>query len=211
MAFCKFCGKEIPEGSVCDCPGAQAENTPAENSPAEGAPAAKPSNTANIIIIAGLVIVLLVILGIVSAIAGGGYKKPVKNFEKALNKCDGELIAEAMLTDDMIDELDDDIDELDDMLEMLVEFAEDEYGKNVKFSIDINDKEKLDKDELEDIADEYEDQFDEKVKISKGYELDVTIKVKGKDGKDEEDSSLYVIKIKGEGWKLAADSIESLF
>lgn len=216
MVFCKFCGKEIPEGSVCDCADSQAANSTSSAEPVSSEPTATTgnsgSNKVNIVIIAALIVVLLIILGIVSSIAGGSYKKPVKNFAKALNKCDGELLAETMLTDDMMDDADkDDLDDLDDLLESLTEYAEDEYGKNIKFTIDINDKSKLDKDDIEDIEDEYSDSYDDDVKISKGYEIDATLTIKGKDDKDEEDITLTVVKIKGDGWKISPDALGELY
>lgn len=235
MAFCKFCGKEIPDGSVCDCPEAQAAaaaSTSSDASSVETSSAAetsspepsspypteeasvKPSGskTGAAVLIAGLVIVLLIIIGIISAIAGGGYKKPVKNFAKALNKGDGKLLAETMLTDEILDEVDDDdFDDLSDTLESIIDFAEDEYGKNIKFSISIEDKEKLSKSEIKDIEEEYEDNFDAKVEITKGYELDTELTIKGKDGKDEDDLTITVVKIKGEGWKLSPDSMFGIY
>ncbi len=209
MAFCKFCGNEIPEGSQCSCAESQAAAT-AQESAAPAAPEAaaeKNSNKAAIVLVAGLIIILVIIVSLVSSIAGGGYKKPVSDFEKALNKTDGELLAECMYGDDMIDELDkDDFDKLSKSLEWLVELCEEEYGKNVKFTIKIDDKEKISKSELKDLEEIYLDSYDLDVEISKGYELEGTLKVKGKDDKDEEDIELTVVKIKGEGWKISPES-----
>ena len=209
MAFCKFCGNEIPEGSQCSCAESQAAAT-AQESAAPSAPEAaaeKNSNKAAIVLVAGLIVILVIIVALVSSIAGGGYKKPVSDFEKALNKTDGELLAECMYGDDMIDELDkDDFDKLSKSLEWLVELCEEEYGKNVKFTIKIDDKEKISKSELKDLEEIYLDSYDLDVEISKGYELEGTLKVKGKDDKDEEDIELTVVKIKGEGWKISPES-----
>lgn len=215
MAFCKFCGKEIPEGNKCDC----AESQSAAVAPAPGAGSAvseanaqQPSNKAAIVLAAALVIILVIIIALVSSIAGGGYKEPVNQFEKALNKSDGERLAECMFTDDVLEELDDDdYDDLSKTLEWMIELAEEEYGKNVKFSIKIEDKEKIDKKDLEDYEESYNEQYDSDMKFSKGYELEGTIKVKGKDGKDEEDIELTVFKIKGEGWKLSSNMTNLLF
>lgn len=207
MAFCKFCGSEIPEGASCNCAESQAQ---------AAAPAAEASASSNktglIVVGAALVIALILIISIISSIAGGGYKKPINEFEKALNKCDGERLAECMMTKDMLKEAEDeDFDELDEMLEMLVEFAEEEYGDDVKFTIKVDDKEKLDKDDLEDIEESYEDMYDEKIKVKKGYEVTAEMTVKGDDGKDSEDIELTVIKVKGEGWLLTQDLMSGLF
>lgn len=206
MAFCKFCGNEIPEGSQCSCAESQAAAA-AQESAAPAATAENNSNKAAIVLVAGLIIILIIIVSLVSSIAGGGYKKPVSDFEKALNKTDGKLLAECMYGDDKLDELDkDDFDTLSKSLEWLVELCEEEYGKNVKFTIKIEDKEKISKSELKDLEEIYLDSYDLDVKISKGYELEGTLKVKGKDDKDEEDIELTVVKIKGEGWKISPES-----
>lgn len=207
MAFCKFCGSEIPEGASCNCAESQAQ---------AAAPAAEASASSNktglIVVGAALVIALILIISIISSIAGGGYKKPINEFEKALNKCDGERLAECMMTKDMLKEAEDeDFDELDEMLEMLVEFAEEEYGDDVKFTIKVDDKEKLDKDDLKDIEESYEDMYDEKIDVKKGYEVTAEMTVKGDDGKDSEDIELTVIKVKGEGWLLTQDLMSGLF
>lgn len=214
MAFCKFCGKEIPEGAQCDCAESQAAapdnvtgNVSSEAVPAAEAAPGKPSNKAAIVIVAALVVILIIIFTIVSSIAGGGYKKPVNEFEKALNKTDGERLAECMLPDEILEELDDDdFDDLSDAIEWLVDLCEDEYGKNVKFSISIDDKEKLRKSELKEIEEDYNDEFDSDIEITKGYEIEGVLKIKGKDDKEEEDITLTVVKIKGDGWKLSYDS-----
>lgn len=206
MAFCKFCGREIPDGSSCDCPDSQMAASP-------DTPAAKDSKTKNVVMAAVVVVVVVLVILLIKLLFGGGYKAPVKDFEKALNKCDGELLAEAMLTDDMMDEFGkDELEELDDMLEMLVEFAEDEYGDNVKFSIDIDDKEKLTDKEIKSVEEDYESELDDyKVEITKGYKLEIELTVKGKDKKDSDDAEITVVKIKGEGWKLSPDALYSIY
>ena len=54
-------------------------------------------------------------------------------------------------------------DDLKDVLEEL----EDKYGKNIKLKYKVNDKEKIDKDDLEDLEDNIENYLDETVKISR--------------------------------------------
>lgn len=204
MAFCKFCGNEIPEGAQCSCDEAQANAAPAA---APEATEEKPSNNAAIVLAVGLVIILVIVISLVSAIANGGYKKPVNDFEKALNKADGKLLAECMYGDDMLDELDkDDYEDLSTTIEWLVEMCEEEVGDDVKFTIKIEDKEKLKKSELKDIEETYSESYDMDVKVKKGYVLEGTFKIKGDDDKEEEDIELTVVKLKGDGWKISPDS-----
>lgn len=204
MAFCKFCGNEIPEGSQCSCAESQAAPAPA---PAAETAAEKPSNKSALVLVAALVIILVIIISLVSSIAGGGYKKPVNDFEKALNKADGELLAECMYGDDMLDELDkDDYEDLSTTIEWLVELCEEEVGDDVKFTIKIEDKEKISKSELKDIEETYSESYDMDVEVKKGYVLEGTFKIKGDDDKEEEDIKLTVVKLKGDGWKISPDS-----
>lgn len=208
MAFCKFCGKEIPDGAQCDCEEAKT----AASNPSSSVTSAsseevgnKSSNNASLVMIAGLIIVLIIIVSLISSIAGGGYKKPVNLFEKAFNKADAESFAECMYTDEFLDKLDDShIDELSKTLDWAHEMCEEEFGKKVKISIDIEDKEKLSKSEIKELEKDYKS-IDKKVKITKAYELDCTMKIKGKKDKDEQEVTLTVVKIKGEGWKLNPD------
>lgn len=207
MAFCKFCGKEIPEGSACDCAGAQAAPAAAEelNQPASN------NQTKGLIVIAGAAVLLIVILVMLISSLSGGYKKPVKDFVKAINKGDGEKFMETMLTDDMIDELGDDgLELMDNLIGYITEAAKDQYGDNAKFSIKIKDKEKIDKDDLKDLESVYSSTYDADIEISKGYELEVEVSVKGKEGKNSNETELDVIKIKGEGWKLSPDSMNAI-
>lgn len=222
MAFCKFCGKEIPEGAQCDCAESQAAANQAEKAPestpvpaADTAPetvAEKPSGKAAIVLIAALVIVLVIIISLISSIAGGGYKKPVNNFVKALNKSDGKLMVECLCTDDILDDYDkDDFEDMDKILDWLVEMCEEKVGKNVKFSIDIEDKEKLKKSELKELEEDYEDEYDAEIDVTKAYELDCVLKIKGKKDKVEEDITVTVMKVKGEGWLLSTSAMDSFF
>ena len=83
---------------------------------------------------------------------------------------------------------------------------EDEYGDDIKVSYKIKDKEKIDKDDLEDLEDDIKDTYDEKVKVSKGYELKIEMKIKGDDDKEKDTTKIKVYKIDGD-WCL----MDSLF
>ena len=209
MAFCKYCGKQIADGEACDCQQAMEQ--------AQGGEKTKSSTDmgAKIVIGAAAVVVILIIVLLASLLGGGGYKKPVENIAKAFNKADGKALINAMFTDDLMEEFEDMLgddkddlyDQFDELLEEVMDEAEDEFGKNVKFSIKVTDKDKLDKDELEEIEDYYKDYLDTKVKISAGYELECEMSIKGKDDEEENDMDITVVKIKGEGWKVAMNGM----
>ena len=99
---------------------------------------------------------------------------------------------------------------MDNLLGYITESAKEQYGDNAKFSIKIKDKEKIDKDDLKELETLYSSAYDSDIEISKGYELEVELTVKGKEGKNSDETELDVIKIKGEGWKLSPDSMDAI-
>lgn len=203
--FCMQCGKEIEDdANVCVYCGS-AQNTTG----AAGDGAAKKKSF--IPLIAAVVVVLLVVIVIFNLLFSGGYKQPVDNMIKAIETGKGKYLYKTM-HDFLIEYRYDDekkseiIDDLDDSLEYVVEMLEDEYGDDIKVSYKIKDKEKIDKDDLEDLEDSIKDTYDEKVKVSKGYELKIEMKIKGDDDKEKDTTKIKVYKIDG-NWCL----MDSLF
>ena len=141
---------------------------------------------------------------------GGGYKKPVDNMVKAMETGKGKYLYKAMpeflIEYQYEDEKKSDIyDDLDESMELITGMLEEEYGDDIKISYKIKDKDKIDKDDLEDLEDSIKDKYDEKVRVSKGYELKVKMKIKGDDDKEEDTTTIKVYKIDGD-WCLM-DSI----
>ena len=203
--FCMQCGKEIEDdANVCVYCGS-AQNTTG----AAGDGATKKKSF--IPLIAAVVVVLLVVIVIFNLLVSGGYKQPVDNMIKAIETGKGQYLYKTM-PDFLIEYRYDDekkseiIDDLDDSLEYVVEMLEDEYGDDIKVSYKIKDKEKIDKDDLEDLEDDIKDTYDEKVKVSKGYELKIEMKIKGDDDKEKDTTKIKVYKIDG-NWCL----MDSLF
>ncbi|MCD7811341.1 MAG: hypothetical protein LUG91_05775 [Ruminococcus sp.] len=223
MAFCKFCGKQISEGTVCDeCKANQPEAQPAPEvnyqSPVDQAPVADQApadggaggNDKKKLIVAGgiAVVAIIIIIAIISSIAGGGYKDPINDFIKGINKADSQKVMEACFPKDWLEEMADDedldlkelYDELDEEYEDVLDDWEDYYGKNVKLSFDFEDKKELSSKKLSNYEDDYDDYYDMDVEITKGYKVSGTLTIEGKDDDDEEDIEIIVVKIKGEGW-----------
>ena len=203
--FCMQCGKEIEDdANVCVYCGS-AQNTTG----AAGDGVTKKKSF--IPLIAAVVVVLLVVIVIFNLLFSGGYKQPVDNMIKAIETGKGKYLYKTM-PDFLIEYRYDDekkseiIDDLDDSLEYVVEMLEDEYGDDIKVSYKIKDKEKIDKDDLEDLEDDIKDTYDEKVKVSKGYELKIEMKIKGDDDKEKDTTKIKVYKIDG-NWCL----MDSLF
>ena len=84
----------------------------------------------------------------------------------------------------------------------MIEVFEDDYGRKIKFKIDFEDKDEMKNRDIK----TFEELYD--VEISKAYEVEFTLTVKGKKDKDDLDYIAYVGKVKGEGWKLLATPYE---
>lgn len=202
--FCKQCGNQMADNEVvCASCGASQEPIPQNiiNSVAAEEGKSKSGNGKFIAVIVAIVVIILIALKLIFGTAA--YEKPLKNFFEGIEDKDGDKIEEAFpeFYGDKMTKLYD----FDDVADELYDRLEDEFGKNIKISYKIKDKEKIDKDDLEDIEEEIKDDYDEKVKVSKGYELELKLKVKGKKDKDEHTSELEVYKIDGD-WYIMSTS-----
>lgn len=202
-----------------------AQEAPAPETPAysgsmshtsEAVAEAAPDNSAlkkGVALLGAAAVILILLIALLSSLFGSGYKTPLKKAVKGINKADSQLIMEAILTDDQIDELKDEakeededfgdmIDQFDDIIEDMSEVLEDEYfGKHMKVSYKITDKEKASKKELRTLKKHYKDADQE---VKKAYKLKVELTVKGKD--EEETSKFNVFSVKlDDGWVLYMD------
>ena len=261
MKFCGSCGKQIPDdANACPYCGAFQEFG------AMSAPEKKPFPAKKLAIaLAALVVVLAVVFAAVKLIGGAGWKKPLDRLCDIANdqKVSESVIKDAARcvagsvgkkdVDAFIDEaagvkFDSDrtiLEMLQNEVDSALDYAEDEYGKNLKFSYEIEDKEKLDEDDLEeyqdvykrigslgvdtvkyadDYVDEVEDYTDGELKkkdadslldhvkafsrelkdakVTAGYEVDLALKIEGKDDDDELEYTIAVIKLDGK-WVIA--------
>ncbi len=188
MKYCKYCGAEIPDNGVCTCAESQNEAV------------SKTSSEKNKFVVVILLPAIVIIIVLFNAIFEGGYKKPVDQFFKGFNKCDSSMIAKS-LPEKSADEFKEKMSDED--LETLISLLEVGYGKNIKISYDIENKDSLSKKEIKDL------ESSTGLDIKKGYNLTIDIEFEGNKEDKETTSSLTVVKIKGEGWKLVGD-VESL-
>ncbi|MFA5658886.1 MAG: hypothetical protein WC900_06340, partial [Oscillospiraceae bacterium] len=121
--------------------------------------------------------------------------KPIDNMIKGIENQDADIFLSAY-PEFLADQMDSYID--DDTMEDMYDSFEDEYGKNIKISYKVTDKDKLDKDDLTDYEEEIDDYYDEKVDIAEGYEVEVELTIEGDDDNDNDDTDFVVLKIDGD-------------
>lgn len=205
--FCPNCNTQCEDtASVCGACGTQMEGS---------VTLTKKFNNKMINMIAAVIaVVAVVVILLVLLLGGGGYKGVVKKYMKAYQKIDAKYIMDVCseYLVEQAEEYDIDLeDSYKDMLDGLDDAAKDEYGKDYKITYKIKEAETFKGDDLEDEltdinvsdADDYID--DHKVSALVIAELEVFIE--GKDGDDESDMTLYIVKENGK-WKLLGEEYE---
>lgn len=212
--FCENCGTEMQDTDV-KCPNCGAEvktetvvekvveEVKTNTEPAKETTTTKASkssmDTKTYAILGGIAaaVVLLLII-IVALFSGGGYKKPIDNMIKGMQNCNAKTYLKAypeVMREDYEDYV------TNKSLRSMLESFEDDYGKNIKISYKILDKEKIEKKDLtkvqEDLEDEYPDAKKNKIKVTAGYKLTVKMTIKGKDDKDTDTTTIKVYKVGG--------------
>ena len=201
MAFCEFCGKEIPDGQTCDCAEAQANSSASTSysadtstpvSPAKAkAKMSKPGsvNPKLIAIIAAAVVIVIAIVVLCITLLGGSYKTPINKFVKYINKGESnpvkyiELFNDPMTTSyqkDMMSLLkknDDFKDDLNDRIDEVKEWFDD--NKGLKLSVEITSANKMKNSDIHDMEDDIEELYD--------YYEDMIDELKDMDSTDIED------------------------
>lgn len=223
MAFCKFCGREYPDGGSCGCSasaGAEKNRQRAVNYVVQSS---SPNKKHLILAGAAVLAVVAVIILFLICCSAGGAKGTVKKYVKAnSDKNGGKTHYSLILPDAVIKELrkakkyDDIVDEYNASVEDMISDLEDKASLP-KYD-EISRKNKLSKSDLKHAA-KYFRQMCEKygadsdgIKVTKGYEIKVRTKYKDEKGNKKSNSDVIcVVKVSGEGWKvvpLSADALE---
>lgn len=180
--------------------------------------ASKGFNKKTLIILgcAGILVVLLIILAVVST--AGSYKKPLDNIVEVFEDGEGDALKKLMppsyieILDSTCEILGEDVDDyFDEAAEEIHDELISEYGKKAKVKYDILYKEELSKADLADAAEDLSvgNGKYSNIKISKGYEVTANFTVSGKLNSNTSKITLQVIKIDGE-WVLSMDSLGDL-
>ena len=150
-------------------------NQPTFQNVASNQPVKGSSKKAVIGLVAALVVVIALGALLILSFGVGGYKKPLDQICKAVNKQETDInkLAAMLLPDfagdaykDVMavlkdnDDIEDAFDDAEDSVKDLYDLMEDELGKDVKVSYEIKEKEKMDKDDLEDIEETIRDMYD---------------------------------------------------
>lgn len=218
--FCKQCGAENADNAVF-CKGCGAALTNADEQTA--APGQEPVQTdekprrrgQTLILIGAAAVVLVILLCIL--FGGKGYKTPVNKMLSGLNNADAKKVVSVLHKDilqEMMDQFDMDkddfeeyLDDLNDNLQDMLDDLEDEYGDKIKISAKILDAEDLSKKDLKQLKEDYDVDYDLKVKDAKDLRIKLTIK--GSEDSESEKVNLRVVKIGG-SWYMDVSSMNSM-
>lgn len=151
-------------------------------------------------------VVALILIIVLCSMLTGGYAKPVENMFEAIQKKDGELMMESYSeyeVDYKAEAYDMSKKEVSKYYKEIAkgsyDLVKEEYGRDFKIKVSIEDKEKIEKDDLKDIEEILQIKFDKKkLEVTKGYVLDCDIEIKGDDDEDTESGEFLVLKIDGE-------------
>ena len=260
MKFCGNCGNSVPDDArACPYCGSMLESAPAPAKAGVGGFIEKYKKL--LIGVAGAILALVLIIVLINAL-GGGWKAPIKDVINEMNSDEVDMENEIVNMYGGLGKKElkkiykivsssknfkDYEDESEDSFKDEAEDLEDEYGKNWKYSYEIDDKDDLDKDDLKDIKDEFKatgkDLIDfadrildldnddlkdladdmglkkdelkdlaEAIKdlgktikstdVKKGYEVELEVKIEGKDDDDSFDADIAVVKADG-SWVIA--------
>ena len=151
-------------------------------------------------------IAAIIILVLVFSLFGGAWKKPIENYYKGIEKKDGEIFMSAYHELQLKSEkkkydwsASEQEKEYKSSAKGIYSYLKEEYGNGIKLSVKYEDKEKIDKDDLKDYEEFLQLKWDKKsLEVTKGYEVEGIVKVKGDDDKDELDFDYVVLKIDGD-------------
>ncbi|MBR3760016.1 MAG: zinc ribbon domain-containing protein [Ruminococcus sp.] len=230
MAFCKTCGAQIPDGmnQCANCTSSEANNsepvtgsfTPIGGLDSPEMTADKKGSKKTLIIAAAAVIVLVAAGIFLFNLLFAGYKKPIKNVVKGINKIDVDKIAHAVIPKDQFDDFEEMIeDDYNEDYKDYIKDSEDEIKDVIKdnkidhkVKVDFKNKKKVSnktKKAIEEAATEFfEDMGLDEVEVKKAYRVKVELEGKIKYKKEKMSASttlhIYVVKYKGSsGWYIA--------
>lgn len=128
----------------------------------------------------------------------GSYEEPVKNFVEGLNEANSEKFLKAFpsfIADYVKDIF------TDDYLKMYFGDAKETYGDNTTMTYNIKDKTELSEEDLRAAEQNVKTSFDKDITVTKGYKLNVELRLKGDNKEDTEKEIINVFEVDG-NWYL---------
>lgn len=225
MGFCSNCGTEMKDGAVfCSQCGTKVAEDILQKELSHVPDTTKPipnidtyytegdnKKSHNKMIgmaVVGVVVLLglFLLVKLFGLVTTPGYERPVKYMVAGMEDGKFRTMMKAFpdyITDDIEHMMDSFYDgDPDDFMDEMLGSLETMYGKKVKISYDIKDKEKLSKAEIKELEEDIDDMYDEDVNIKSAYQLKIKMKIKGSKESDENTDSLTVIRI-GSKWYLS--------
>ncbi len=208
--FCRSCGAQNKDDATfCQSCGAPLSSAGGESAGTAGAvhPAKKP----NIVLIGAAAIIVAVAVLLFVLLGGRSQKDVVKKLVNGVTKGDAKSIV-ALIPNEVLeeacDEMDMDkedlIDELDDTLDDMLEWLDDEYDK-WKITYKVKDTDDYSKKERNSIIDDYDDEYD--IKVKDATRIKVKFTMQADDDEDSTTISIPVIKV-GKSWYLDFVNLE---
>lgn len=159
------------------------------------------------IILAAIVIVAAVLIIKLCFGNNNSYEAAVKKFVKGIEKHDLSMMVETF-PEPIRDEMKDDMlywyDDEEEFWEDFDESVEYYCGSNVRYSYKIEEAERFDSEDMEDIEDELYFDYDYRCDVTDAYALEVVLTAKGSEGRDTSYFDFTAVKIKGK-WYLIMD------
>lgn len=197
--FCGNCGTKN-EDNAAFCAGCGAALNPQPESTPAPAPAPnKKKGLIGIIAAVAAVVVALILIFSLTGRGAGSAKAVGKEFIKAFEKGNAKALINLMHKEVVKEDIGDKDDQKD-----FIEDMEEGFEELEDFDVELTleDVEKVDKDELKELKEYYEDEYDLKVKDVKIVIIEMTVEVMGYE--QTEELELYVVKIGGR-WYLDSD------
>jgi len=220
--FCGKCGTQIPDGAgFCpSCGNATGAQTAAANNTTQvvtEAPKKKVSTNTIIGIVAVAAVVVALAIILISIFAGGsaGSGSPeaaVENYVEATFDFDIDKLLEC-IHEDIVnrtadEEYDGDVDALKEELQEVLDMSKGMMG-DAEFDYDIIDSTDIKGDDLDELTEDFKDEFDLKISAAAEVEFEVSIKGEmfGEEINETEEATITVVKIDGK-WYIHPDDFD---
>lgn len=213
--FCENCGTklEVSAAPSQELTGDEANVQVTPEYQATGVTGTYTKNNTGVIkaIIAIVLVAVIAIVGIFVACSASGssYEDPIKYAVKAMNSGDYKTMLkafpkefEAAIKNEPEAKM-----MLDESFRMMNVELKEEYGSNAKVKYEILAKKRIDKYDLPDIEEEYNDYIEDVyyysdieldyMRVTDAYELEVVLIVEGREGSDVEHETMTVCKVGG--------------